>query len=269
MTDKFTIKLFGLENLYSERTLVMGIMNATPDSFSDGGDLSDYAIVKSRAQEMIDAGVDIIDVGGESTRPGHQLVSIPEELERIQPVIEAIRAVSKKIPISIDTRRAEVASFAIEKGANFVNDVSGLSDEAMVEVVKEADCSIVLMQGFESDCESVTDCNQNLKSIVSKALSLGLAKTQIVVDPGIGFVGPDPELNMELIRQQTKYNQDLPVLIGASRKRFIGQLTGQDLPKHRIMGSVAVAVVAAEHGASIVRVHDVAETIKALRVVNK
>ena len=264
---KVKLYLHGRDPLVADRTLVMGILNATPDSFSDGGELVDEKSLDQRIRQVINEGADILDVGGESTRPGHTKVAVDEELERVLPVIKAIRAIDQRIPISIDTQKAVVAQKALEAGASFVNDVSGLTDEAMAAVVDKYQCSIVLMQGFSASVASVQDVSDNLRRIIERATKLGIRKDQIIVDPGLGFVGPNPSLNIELIRRQAEYSQGLPVLIGASRKRFIGELTGEADPKQRVFGSVAAAVLAAEHGAAIVRVHDVRQTVESLRLL--
>lgn len=260
----------------SDKTLVMGILNATPDSFSDGGELSDEKTIEKRVESMISAGADILDVGGESTRPGHTKVSADEELIRLLPVIKSIRKVSKTIPISVDTQKAAVAEAALEASASFINDVSALSDKDMSSVINKYDCSIVLMRNEPTGSDLVEGCRKQFEKIVSFAKSQGIKKDRVLLDPGLGFgdlktgdykslPGSDYKANLLLILKLQDYSFGMPVVIGASRKRFIAEMTGEESAKDRLAGSVALAVIAKQAGAGIVRVHDVAETISAFK----
>lgn len=248
----------------------MGILNATPDSFSDGGglppaDSKEFARVIRR---MLDDGADILDVGGESTRPGHAAVPAEEELRRVLPVIRRLREESGACVISIDTRKAAVAKAALAAGADFVNDVSGFGDPRMPAVVRDAECSVVLMRNLPCRGDVVAAATDQLAELLAEATELhGLDAEQAILDPGLGFGDPpgaDVEANLALLRGVPRYSQGRPVLIGASRKRFIGTWTGETDPARRVAGSVAAARLAVESGAAIVRVHDVAETVAAL-----
>ncbi len=245
----------------------MGILNATPDSFSDGGDITDSKALQSRILEMLAGGADILDVGGESTRPGHEPVGVAEELSRVLPVIHAIRMTHADIPISIDTSKAAVADAALRAGASIVNDVTGLSDPDMANVVKRHGCELVLMRNQDLDGDMVDACREELDELIMHARRAGIPDGRITLDPGLGFgerPGPSVEDNLALVDGIADYAQGFPVLIGASRKRFIGAMMGEEDPKQRLQGSVDVAVRAARAGAAIVRVHDVAATVKAL-----
>lgn len=251
------------------RPLVMAILNATPDSFSDGGRLphADAPEFAAALRHVLDAGADILDVGGESTRPGHAQVSVDEELARVLPVIRRIRQESPGCVVSIDTRKAAVAREALAAGADFVNDVSGLDDPAMAGVVRDAGCAVVLMRHRDLSGDVVAACKAELAGLVTRARSAGIPDDALVLDPGLGFGNPpggDPAANLALLRGVRAYAQGFPVLVGASRKRFIGTLTGEPVASRRVGGSVAAAVEAVEAGAAIVRVHDVEETAAAL-----
>ncbi len=250
------------------RPLVMGILNATPDSFSDGGLLATPEGLRAAVRDMLAAGADILDVGGESTRPGHVPVPAAEELRRVIPVIAAIRAQSRSIPVSIDTSKADVARDALAAGASFVNDVSGLRDPDLAGIVRETGCAIVLMRHESLRGDPADACRVELEGLVKKARAAGLADGQLILDPGLGFGDPpggDVEANLALLRGVPSYGMGYPVVIGASRKRFIGTMTGVARPADRVAGSVAAAAQAVRAGAAIVRVHDVAETVQALR----
>lgn len=260
--------------------LVMGILNVTPDSFSDGGDLKDPQALKQKAREMIAAGVNIIDVGGESTRPGHQKVSPGEELQRVLPAIKIIREISSDLPISVDTQKAEVAQLALEAGASIINDVSGLSYEKdgqkMASLIKKHGCKIILMRNRPLKEPVADSCKKQFQELIDKCTSLGVDKSQIILDPGLGFgdlasgdysslPGGSASANTNLVLSVNDYSLGYPVLIGASRKRFLGEMSGQTDSKKRLVESLSFAVLASHSGASIVRVHDAAETIQALR----
>lgn len=271
----FHVKLASQDKLVSDKVLIMAILNATPDSFSDGGELESNDALKARIHQTLDEGADIIDVGGESTRPGFKTIDGQTEIERVIPVIQAIREISKTIPISIDTQKANVARAAIEAGANFINDISALADPEMSNVVNQYSCSVVLMRGKALSGNLIPDCKNQFKQIIKNAESQGVNKDQIILDPGLGFgnlatkdfselPGSDLEANLELIDSITDYSLGFPMLIGGSRKRFIGEMMNEPDPKKRISGSVEIAVSAARAGATILRVHDAKETLEGL-----
>ncbi len=248
---------------------VMGILNATPDSFSDGGRLDDDRVLASTIATMIAAGADCLDVGGESTRPGHAPVPPDEEATRVLRVIEAIRAQSQ-IPISIDTQKAAVAASALDAGATMVNDVSGLGDPAMGPLVAGRGCSIVLMRHQDLSGDIVAACKAELHDIIAQAANAGIRRSQIILDPGLGFgarPGPHVDDNMALVDGVASYDHGLPVLIGGSRKRFIGAMMDETDPRRRLAGNLEVVRRAHAAGAAWVRVHDVAETVDQLRSI--
>lgn len=265
--------------LKSNKTLIMGILNATPDSFSDGGEIADKAVLKQRIKYMVDNGAAILDVGGESTRPGHDKVSAELEIQRVLPVIKTIREIDSSIPISIDTQKAAVAKSALDSGASFINDISAFADPAMDVVAKEFNCSIILMRTQPTSQSVIKDVNQQFNDLIKQVESVGINRAKIILDPGLGFgdfaandysalPGGSPSANLELIKNIDKYSLGLPVVIGASRKRFIGELTGVESAKDRLAGSLAAAILAHQAGAAIVRVHDVAETAQAFRLLD-
>lgn len=247
------------------RTLIMGILNVTPDSFSDGGLFFDLPRAVSHAREMIEAGADIIDIGGESTRPFSDPVPLDEELRRTIPVIKAIREFSN-IPISIDTNKAEVARRALDAGADIVNDVSALRfDPEMADVVAERKVPVILMHMLGTP--KTMQENPRYRSVVSEiiafldsrieyALSKGINFDHIIVDPGIGF-GKTVDHNLQIIRHLDAFHSlERPILLGASRKRFIGAILGTP-PEERETGLAAVNTYAIACGVHILRVHDV------------
>lgn len=273
----FKLYLADGRTLSSKKALIMSILNATPDSFSDGGELTDENTVKSRIKQMIKDGADILDVGGESTRPDHRKVTTEEELTRVLPVIKTIRKISKEIPISIDTQKAAVAEAALEAGASLINDVSALSDKNMAEVASRFNCSIILMRNQPTGSDSIAGCREQFKTIVKAAQDYGLDKKLLLLDAGLGFgdlatgnykvsPGSNPVANLKLILGIQDYSLGFPVVIGASRKRFIGDFSGIENAKDRLAGSLAAAIMAKESGAAIIRVHDVGETVKALKM---
>jgi dihydropteroate synthase len=254
---------------------VMAILNVTPDSFSDGGVHFDRTIAIDAALRMERNGAAVIDVGGESTRPGSNAVSIDEELERVIPVIEGIRQRSA-IPISIDTRKARVAAAALEAGADVINDVSALRhDPEMRALAAKRKVRVVLMhmrgeprtmQDNPQYDEVVTDVARELAQWRDDAIAAGVDAANILVDPGIGF-GKTFEHNLELLARCGELTRIAPVVIGASRKAFVGHLTGQPGGAPRMAGSLATIAAAHRGGAAMVRVHDVRETIDFLKVL--
>lgn len=254
------------------RPLVMGILNATPDSFSDGGRLHspDSVEFAESIGRMLDDGADVLDVGGESTRPGHTPVPADEEIRRVLPAVAAIRRASPDAVVSIDTSKAAVAKAAIGAGADFVNDVSGLGDPAMAGVVRDAGCAVVLMRHEPCPGDLVDAARAQLSGLVARAKAAGIADEAIVLDPGLGFGSPpggDVQANLALLQCADALDLPYPVLVGASRKRFLGTVTGEATPDKRVGSSVAAALLAVQGGASLVRVHDVEATARALRTM--
>lgn len=257
----------------SSRPLLMGILNVTPDSFSDGGRFNTVDKALARALVMVEQGADIIDIGGESTRPGAAKVSVEEEVARVVPVIEAL-AKKIDIPISIDTYKSQVAQKALEAGASIVNDISGLRfDRNMGSLAARYKAGLVLMhiRGTPEDMQNdpqygdlLGEIKTYLRDSIQMALDAGVERTAIAVDPGIGF-GKTVAHSLILIKNLA-YFKDLscPIVIGASRKSFIGKLNNDIPADQRLPGSLAAAVLAAQNGASIIRCHDVAETRQAL-----
>jgi len=254
------------------RPLVMGILNVTPDSFSDGGDYFDREAALDRALQMVEEGADLLDVGGESTRPGAPPVPLEEEERRVVPVIEHL-AHRVGVPMSVDTYKAAVARRAVGAGAALVNDVSGLRmDPAMAGVVADLGAGLVVMhmrgdpRTMQSDTrysDLVGEIFRALEESVDRAVEAGVARDRVWVDPGIGF-GKSAEQNLVLLRRLAEFRSlGCPVLVGASRKSFIGRTLGIEDPKDRLEGSLAAAVVAVWNGARILRVHDVRATRRA------
>lgn len=261
---------------FSNQVYVMGILNVTPDSFSDGGFYLDPERALERALRMEEEGADLIDVGGESTRPGAGPVPAEEELRRVLPVLKKIMP-RVKIPVSIDTRKAVVAEAAIGLGAALVNDVSALRDPAMPAVVAKGGGPVILMhmRGEPATMQKevhyddvVGEIVQFLKERVAFAEGEGIARGKILIDPGIGF-GKRFEDNLEILRRLDEFRKiECPVVFGSSRKSFIRNMLGED-PQRILLGSVATVLLAAERGASLLRVHDVRETRSLIRLVNR
>lgn len=260
--------------LPSDRPILMGILNVTPDSFSDGGHHYAYAAAVARGRELVAEGADILDVGGESTRPGAADVPAEEEVARVVPVITALREEGITVPISIDTRKADVLRAAIAAGANLLNDVSALRyDPLCAEIAAEAGLAVCLMhakgdprtmQMAPSYTDVLVEVADFLAERVEAAVASGIPRDRILVDPGIGF-GKTVEHNLALIQGIALFHDlGCPILIGASRKRFIGTLGRADEPGDRIPGSIAVALEALHAGVQVLRVHDVRETRQAV-----
>jgi dihydropteroate synthase len=272
---RLTMQRPDLCGLTLERPRIMGIVNVTPDSFSDGGQHMDPEAAVLRAQAMaVDA--DFLDIGGESTRPGAAEVPAEEEIARTAPVIRAIRAAGLSLPISIDTRKAAVARAALDAGADMVNDVSALRfDPDMAGLVAEAGVPVCLMhsratpetmQDSPAYDDVVAEVLDELGAAMAAARAAGIAPDRIVIDPGIGFAKTTSH-NLALMRGLSAlHDLGAPVLFGASRKRFIGTITGADAAPDRMAGSVATALLAVAQGAQILRVHDVSETAQAVRM---
>lgn len=264
-----TLRARGLTLPLGGRPLIMGILNVTPDSFSDGDAYASVDDAVAAALRMIEEGASIIDVGGESTRPGHEAVDARTELARVIPVIEALAA-KTDAPISIDTSKAEVAAAALSAGAHIVNDIWGLThDPAIAGATGEAGAAVVVMHNREridGNIEIFTDMRIFFERAVEKATRAGVPHEGIVLDPGIGF-GKTLSQNLAVLNDLGALNEfGFPVLLGASRKSFIGKVSPSE-PGERIGGSIATTVLAALGGTAIVRVHDVAAHKQALDVL--
>lgn len=251
----------------------MGIINVTPDSFSDGGLHADKAVAIEAGLRMYDEGADIIDVGGESTRPGSAALAEGDEIDRVVPVIR--RLAGAGAAVSIDTRRATVMRAALDAGARLVNDVSALGDDpAALPLAAARGCPVILMHRSGSAAtgyappggEVLAAVTTFLAARIERSLAAGVARSAIAIDPGLGFVGGAPEANLPLIAGIPALAAlGHPVVIGASRKRFVGTISDEPEPARRLGGSLALALAAAERGAAILRVHDVRETVQALK----
>lgn len=255
------------------RPLVMGILNVTPDSFSDGGRFHSLEFAMSRAEEMIADGVDMIDIGGESTRPGAPTVPLAEELRRVMPVLYALADLGK--PLSIDTYKPEVMREAIIAGADMINDINGFRAPGAIDAVRDSDCGLCVMhmQGTPESMQQepaykdvVAEVIAFLNERVEAMVDAGIDRQRICLDPGFGF-GKTVAHNYALLRNISKIQLEcgLPVLAGVSRKSMIGAITGKPV-EHRLAGNLAGALAAIAQGARIVRVHDVVETVDAVKV---
>jgi dihydropteroate synthase len=263
---------------YTNKTLVMAILNVTPDSFSDGGKFFSVDDALRQAEKLINEGADILDIGGESTRPNSARVSIADEIQRVVPIIEAI---SKRfeIPISIDTSKAEVAKHSVEAGAEIINDISGLKfDENIAQVAANTNAGLVLMhlRGTFETMHNLEPVEKIMFEVaagfnwsIEKAKSYGVKSENIALDIGIGF-SKTYEQNLELIAKLDKLTKKFarfPILVGTSRKSFLGKILGGIPANQRLIGSLASVSIAVWHKANIVRVHDVKETIETLKIV--
>jgi dihydropteroate synthase len=254
------------------RPLVMGIVNATPDSFSDGGRYTSSRAAIEHAQRLVEESADILDIGGESTRPGAQPVALQEELDRVLPVIEGLRGLP--VPISIDTCKPEVMRAALAAGASMVNDIGALQDAAALQIVAASDAAVCLMhkQGDPQTMQQqphyadvVAEVTEFLRGRITAAEAAGIARERIAIDPGFCF-GKTLAHNLDLLRELKKLTGlGVPVLAGLSRKSMLGAITDQNV-NHRMAASVAAALIAVQKGAAIVRVHDVRETVDALKI---
>jgi dihydropteroate synthase len=265
---------------WGSRTYIMGVLNITPDSFSDGGKFATVDAAIDQAVRMVATGVDIIDIGGESTKPGATPIDEVTELTRVIPVIEAIRQHPeiRQIPISIDTTKANVARSAVVAGADIVNDVSGGQfDEQMFTTVAQLGVPYIMMhlRGTPATMQQLTEYVDIMGEIVAyfeaqidRAVQSGIDRTKILIDPGIGFAKTYQQ-SIELIRQLAKFQiLDLPILVGVSRKSFIGKVLDRPDPAQRVWGTAAACCAAIANGADILRVHDVAEMVDVARVAD-
>lgn len=268
---KETVMKIGSKSLiFGKKTYIMGILNVTPDSFSDGGDFVNVEKALEHAKEMIRLGADMIDVGGESTRPGFQPVSVKEELERVIPMVKRLSEETDTI-ISVDTTKAEIARAAVENGAHIINDIWGLrQDSRIIQVVAEHQIPIIIMHN-QDGTEYKEDMLDSIKSFLQEsidiALNAGLKKENIILDPGIGF-GKTSEQNMQLMANLFSIREmGYPVLLGTSRKSMIGKILDVP-PKERGIGTAATTVMGIMQGMDIVRVHDIKESFQAAKVTD-
>jgi dihydropteroate synthase len=274
---KFKLRLPSRTLVLGERTLVMGVLNVTPDSFSDGGLFLDAHAAVARALEIERAGADILDIGGESTRPGSEGIAAAEELQRILPVLVRLRG-QLTIPISLDTSKSEVADAAADSGVEILNDVTALrADPRLAEVAHRRRLPLILMhmrgeprtmqkRPFARDV--MRDVAASLRRAVAVARSAGVAKSQIVLDPGVGF-GKSTAQNFELLARLPELARlGFPLMVGTSRKGFIGKVLGEVAPNERMWGTAATVTASILGGAHIVRVHDVAEMVQVARVAD-
>lgn len=251
----------------ANRTYVMGILNVTPDSFSDGGKYTDVDIALKKAEEMMHDGADIIDIGGESTKPGYVPVGTQEEIERVIPVIEKIKA-NLDIPVSLDTYKAEVAKAGIAAGADLINDVKGLQEgPEMAKIIADGKvaCAIMHNRTFMNYNDFFSDMQNDLSAYIETARNAGIADDKIIIDPGVGFAKTH-EQNLEVINRLEQFHCfGYPILLGTSRKSVIGLTL--DLPVfERVEGTLVTTVMAVMKGCSFVRVHDVKENVRAIRM---
>lgn len=261
----------GTYRLPLDRTLIMGVLNVTPDSFSDGGRHFDANAAIEHAKRLVDEGADIVDIGGESTRPGADPVTADEELRRVEPIITAI-ASQLGVPVSIDTRKSEVAARCIEAGASMINDVTGLRDDAMLDIIRRTHAAITIMhmkgtpQTMASEAaydDLISEVRAFLVAQAEKATSVGAQS--VIVDPGLGFA-KNSQHNLAILNHLEAFTDlGYPLLVGPSRKRFIGELTGASADD-RVPGTIAAVVKCVLAGVSIVRVHDVAACRQAITV---
>lgn len=271
MTDrKLTIRNKAFD--WGKRTYLMGVLNVTPDSFSDGGDFYTIESALAQADNMVKSGVDIIDIGGQSTRPGAAEISLAEEIDRVIPLVQILRQkadIFGSVPISVDTTRAQVAKAAVEAGADIINDISGATfDSEMLSTVAQLKVPIILMhiRGTPQTMQQLTDyrdligeIREFLESRIAAAVAAGIDKSHIILDPGIGFA-KNYSQNLEILRELRKFRiLNCPILVGVSRKSFIGHILNQPEAKQRIWGTAAACTGAIANSADILRVHDVRE----------
>ncbi len=270
---EFKGRRFNLKNDY----LIMGILNVTPDSFSDGGKFNSVDAALKRTEEMLKEGADIVDVGGESTRPGSDFVSLDEELNRVVPVVEAIKKrFGSDVILSVDTYKSKVAEEVLSLGADIINDISGLGfDKKLLDVLSDSDCGIVEMhiKGTPKNMQKnpvyehlIAEINEKFDKILGKLKNAGIDEKRVVLDPGIGF-GKNFEGNLKILNNIESFKIfGRPILVGTSRKSFIGAILNIDNPKDRLFGSISANTVSFLNGARIFRVHDIKATKDALTI---
>lgn len=267
---------------WGSRTYLLGVLNVTPDSFSDGGQFNTLDQALAQARHLVHNGTDILDIGGQSTRPGSESISQEEEIDRVIPVIEAIRADAddtlRQAVISVDTTRSAVARAAVKAGADIINDISGGTyDRAMLSAVADLGVPVILMhlRGTPATMQQHTDYQDLIGDIyeflerrIEDAIAVGVKPSQIAIDPGLGFAKTYPQ-NLEILRNLGKFRElDCPLLVGPSRKSFIGWILDQPDPQKRIWGSAAACCAAIAGGADMIRVHDGAEMYDVCRVAD-
>lgn len=265
---------------WGQQTYIMGVLNVTPDSFSDGGQFDTVESALKQAAQMVRDGADILDIGGQSTRPNAEDVTLEEELQRVIPVIEAMRQDPRfaQVPISIDTTRSSVAAAAIAAGADIINDISGGTyDPQILTTAARLGVPVILMhlRGTPKTMQSLTDYQNLIGEIIEflqhqiqSAIAAGIDRGQIMIDPGIGFAKKFDQ-NLEILQRLDEFQRlNCPILVGASRKSFIGHILNQPDPQKRVLGTAAACVSAIAKGADVVRVHDVAELYDACRVAD-
>ncbi len=275
---RITEQVAAVRALIGQKTLVMGILNATPDSFYDGGRYDQFDSALARAEQMLSEGADILDIGGESTRPGSEPVPVEEEIRRVVPLVEAIAHRYPDAILSVDTTKSAVARLALQAGACIVNDISGMTfDSEMPQVVAEAGALVVLMhikgtpktmQQNPTYDDVVQEVRAVLASHAQRALQMGIPPTHIWLDPGIGF-GKTVEHNLQLLRNLPALKSlGYPLLVGTSRKSLIGHLLGGLPPEERLEGTLATVALSIAWGADVVRVHDVQATVRTVRIAD-
>ena len=265
--------MFSFKTLMENKNgpLIMGILNITPDSFSDGGEFNGLSSALERLNKLYEDGADIVDIGACSTAPNNTIISVEEELKRLEILPELVK--QSKVPLSIDTFRAEVARFALKNGISVINDESGAFNPDMAEIVKEYGAGWIFMHTGGKSSKEITEYkNGVIKDVISffeqmktQAIACGINEDSLCYDCGIGF-GKTRNDDIELLQNCKTLSEYSPLLIGVSRKRVIGELTGAKNPKDRVAGSVSAAVCCAMNGAGVLRVHDVKETVDALKV---
>ncbi len=264
---------------WGQKTSIMGVINLTPDSFSDGGDLNSSKQVLDQVNKFLRNGVDIIDIGAQSTRPGAEEVGSKIEIKRLIPYLKLIRSSYPEILISIDTFNAGVAQEALLNGANWINDVTGgRRDNEILDVVSKFNCPYVIthsrgnsqnMNELSKYDNLLNDVKYTLETLIKNALEKNISRQNIIVDPGIGF-SKDINQNLEILRNLDKFkNLNLPILIGASRKRFIGEILNEENPKERDIGTLAISCLCSQFNIDIVRVHNVKMNSQILKVADR
>ena len=264
---------------WGRKTAIMGVINLTPDSFSDGGDLNSTGKVLNQVKDFISNGVDIIDLGAQSTRPGAEEVGPREEIKRLIPVLKIIRAEFPEILISIDTFNSEVANEALLNGANWINDVTGgRRDEKILDIVSKFNCPFVITHS-RGNSQNMNELNQyknflsevisSLENLINNALEKKISSKNIILDPGIGF-SKDLEQNLEVLKNLELFKKlNFPILIGASRKRFIGEILNETNPKERDIGTLAITCLCSQLNIDLIRVHNVKINYQILKVADK
>ena len=264
---------------WGQKTSIMGVINLTPDSFSDGGDLNSSKKVLAQVNHFLHNGVDIVDLGAQSTRPGAEEVGSDEEIKRLIPFLKLIKSEYPDVLISIDTFNSEVANEALINGADWINDVTGgRRDEEILDVVSKFNCPFVIthsrgnsknMNDLSKYENLLSDVRSSLETLINNALEKNISKENIIVDPGIGF-SKDIKQNLEILRNLDKFKElNLPILIGASRKRFIGEILNEINPKERDIGTLAISCLCSQFNIDIVRVHNVKLNYQILKVADR